>query len=436
MKGAVSFMKQFARYVSLNILGMLGISCYILADTYFIAQWLGADGITALNLVIPIYNLINGLGLLFGIGSATKYVIYRNCNENLHADRIFTHSLYLCGLSGCLLILAGLFFPEQIVSLLGADANTFAMSWIYLKVLLICSPLFMLNQILLCFVRNDGAPERTMTAMLAGSFSNIILDYLFIFVLDLGMFGAVLATCCSPVISMLILLPFFIRKQNHFRAVKSDISLPTVWQILSLGGSSFITELSNGIVIFVLNILILKIAGNTGVAAYAIVANVSLVVTCVWTGTAQGMQPLVSEAYARNSSPRKYYRYACVTVLGLFLLIYGVIFWFADPIAVLFNKEQDAVLQQYAVRGMRCYFTGALFAGLNILTAMLLSATEKPVRSNLISLLRGLIFMIPSAWILSEVWRMSGLWFAYPVTELLTYGIARFFIMKKSPKKF
>ncbi|MDE5768387.1 MAG: MATE family efflux transporter [Oscillospiraceae bacterium] len=423
-------MKKFARYVSLNILGMLGISCYILADTYFIAQWLGADGIAALNLVIPVYSLINGLGLLFGIGGAAKYMIYRNCKENQQADKIFTHALYLCSLSGCFFILAGIFFPDQIVNLLGADENTFEMSRIYLKVLLLCSPLFILNQILLCFVRNDGSPERTMTAMLAGSFSNIILDYLFIFVLGLDMFGAVLATCFSPVISILILMPFFLKKQNHFHAVLTEINFQNIKNILLLGGSSFIAELSNGIVIFVFNILILEITGNTGVAAYAIVANVSLVVTSIWTGVAQGMQPLVSEVYAQQKSPARYYRYACVTVISLFLLIYSIIFLLADPISELFNKEQDAVLQQYAVQGLRYYFTGAVFAGLNILTAMLLSATENPVQSNSISLLRGLLIMIPAAWILSELCNMTGIWLAYPVTELLTFVLSLFLTKK------
>ncbi|MDE5755046.1 MAG: MATE family efflux transporter, partial [Oscillospiraceae bacterium] len=272
--------------------------------------------------------------------------------------------------------------------------------------------------------------ERTMTAMLAGSFSNIFLDYFFIFILNLGMTGAVLATCCSPIISMRVLTPFFREKQNHFHLVLAKINFQDIKNILSLGGSSFIAELSNGIVILVFNILILEIAGNTGIAAYAIITNVSLVVTSIWTGTAQGMQPLVSEAYAQKQSPVKYYHYACVTVISLFVLIYGMIFLLADPVAGLFNKEQDAVLQQYAVQGLRYYFTGAVFAGLNILMAMLLSATENPVQSNSISLLRGLLIMIPAAWILSKLCNMTGIWLTYPVTELLTFVISLFLTKK------
>ncbi|MDE6776994.1 MAG: MATE family efflux transporter, partial [Oscillospiraceae bacterium] len=108
-------MKEFAKYVSFNILGMLGISCYILADTYFIAQWLGADGITALNLVIPAYNFINGLALMLGMGGCTKYMIHMSCQQNRPANQIFTQVLYLWLFLGILLVLTGLFFSDNIV---------------------------------------------------------------------------------------------------------------------------------------------------------------------------------------------------------------------------------------------------------------------------------------------------------------------------------
>lgn len=428
-------MKKFIRYVSLNILGMLGLSCYILADTYFVAQWLGANGITALNLVIPVYNLISGLGLMLGMGGCAKYMIHRSCQQNQQANQIFTQVLYLWGIFSLLLVFAGIFYTEKIVTLLGADEQTFEMSRTYLKTLLICSPLFMLNHILLCFVRNDGMPERSMAAMIIGSLSNILLDYVFIFLFKMGMFGAVLATCFSPVISMIVLLPFFLKKQNHFRPVRTKLYFRQSRYLLSLGGASFVTELSNGIVILVFNLLMLKLAGNTGVAAYGIIANISLVVTCIWTGTAQGVQPLVSECYGQNKSPMQYYRYACITVIGLFILIYSGILLFASPIAEIFNKEQDMLLQSYAVQGLRYYFSGAVFAGLNILTTTLLSATEQPLQSNMLSLLRGFIFMIPSACLLANLAGIKGIWLTYPVAEFLTLLIAIYFMNKNKTEQ-
>ena len=425
-------MKQFAKYVSFNILGMLGISCYILADTYFIAQWLGADGITALNLVIPVYNFINGLALMLGMGGCTRYMLHRSCQQEKQANQIFTQVLYLWLFLGILLVLIGVFFSDNIVILLGADEQTFKMSLIYLKMLLICSPLFMLNQILLCFIRNDNAPGLAMKAMLIGSFSNILLDYLFIYRFHMGMFGAVSATCCSPVISMIILLPFFLKKQNHFKFVKTRLQLQQSCYILSLGGASFVTEFSNGIVILIFNLLMLKLAGNIGVASYGIIANISLVINSIWTGIAQGVQPLLSEAYGQKKSLALFLKSACFVVIGLFILIYSFIFLFANPIAEIFNQEQNILLQNYAVQGLKYYFSGAVFAGLNIIIIMLFAVIEKPLQSNSISLLRGFILIIPCAFLFAGFFQVKGLWLADPVTECLSFIIGIYLLRKNA----
>ncbi|MDE5738168.1 MAG: polysaccharide biosynthesis C-terminal domain-containing protein, partial [Oscillospiraceae bacterium] len=365
----------------------------------------------------------------------TKYMIHRSCQQNRPANQIFTQVLYLWLFLGILLVLTGLFFSDNIVILLGADEQTFSMSLIYLKILLICSPLFMLNQILLYFVRNDNAPELAMKAMLIGSFSNILLDYIFIYLLDMGMFGAVLATCCSPVISMLELSSFFLEDRNNFRPVNIKPNLKQCSYILSIGAASFVTELSSGIVIIIFNLLMLKLAGNTGVASYGIIANISLVVTSVWTGVAQGVQPLLSEAYARKKSLLLFFKSACFVVIGLFIFIYGGIFLFANQIAEIFNQEQDILLQNYAVQGLQYYFLGAVFAGMNILIAILFAVIEKPFQSNSISLLRGFILIIPCAFLLANLFHMKGLWLAYPVTECLTFLVSIYFLTKNNLKK-
>ena len=134
-------------------------------------------------------------------------------------NRIFTNTAYLVGIFALIFVLMGLGFSGNITSLLGADGEIFEMTKTYLMVVLLFAPAFMTNDFLLCFVRNDGNPGLAMTAMLTGSFSNIVLDYVFIFPMGLGMFGAVLATGLAPVLSMLVLSLHFIRRQNHFRPV-------------------------------------------------------------------------------------------------------------------------------------------------------------------------------------------------------------------------
>ena len=140
-----------------------------------------------------------------------------------------------------------------------------------------------------------------MAGMLIGSLANIILDYVFIFPLQWGMFGAAFATGLAPIISMCILTRHYIKKKNHFHFHKSKLSIKQITYICSLGISSFITEIASGIILIVFNLLILNISGNIGVAAYGIVANLALVATSIFTGIAQGTQPLLSENFGQGN---------------------------------------------------------------------------------------------------------------------------------------
>lgn len=212
MTEAKRTLPEFFRYTSLSVCGMIAISCYILADTYFVAQGLGTNGLAALNLAIPIYNFIHGIGLMLGMGGATKFSICRSQNRQLEANRMFTNTLYLGVLFSALLVLTGIFLSEPLVRLLGAEGDVLKMANTYLKVMLLFSPAFIFNDILLCFVRNDGNPRLTMAATVSGSIANIILDYIFIFPCGMGIFGAVLATGFAPVLGILIMSPHWLKK--------------------------------------------------------------------------------------------------------------------------------------------------------------------------------------------------------------------------------
>ena len=176
-----SFLGEFVKYTSFNILGMLGISLYILADTFFVSNALGTNGLAALNLAIPVYSFIHGGGLMLGMGSATKYTIFKIQGDVQQADSTYTNTLKSAAVLSLFLVLMGVFVSRPISLALGASEDIFEMTNTYLSVLLFFSPAFILNDILICFIRNDGNPRLSMAAMLGGSMSNIILDYVFIF---------------------------------------------------------------------------------------------------------------------------------------------------------------------------------------------------------------------------------------------------------------
>ena len=426
--------QDFIRYSFFSIMGMIAISCYILADTFFVTQGLGTNGLAALNLAIPTYDFIHGTGLMLGMGGATRFSILKSQNNQKGADTIFTNTVYLGIFFSIIFMLGGLFFSGSLARLLGANQNTFEMTNTYLRVMMLFSPAFIFNDIILCFVRNDGNPRLSMIATVCGSLFNVVFDYIFIFPCNMGMLGAVLATGFSPVVGLTIMSPHWLGKKRgfHFRKLVPDAD--SIRTNISLGFPSLLSQISAAIVMIVFNMLILDLEGNTGVAAYGVIANISLVVLSFYTGIAQGIQPLVSHSYGRKKTDgiRQFLRYAMISMVILSAVMYLILFVFADPIASAFNSEHNAKLQEIAVTGLKLYFTSLVFAGFNIILSMYFTSVEKALPAQIISLLRGLILIIPIAFLFANLWDMTGVWMSFPATELVTavVGAVLYFIYK------
>ena len=416
----MNILNLFVKYVSLNILGMIGLSCYILADTFFVARGTGSEGLAALNIAIPIYNFINGIGLMIGMGSATKYAILKTQNRNHEANIIFSNALIYIVIFAALFIITAAFFTGKIAYMLGARDNVHTMTDIYLKVVLFFSPMFMLNNLLLGFIRNDNHPKLAMFGMIMGSLFNIVFDYVFIFPLNMGIFGAALATGFSPIVSMLVLSVLFIKKENTFCIVKPSINFKKFFETVSLGISFLITEVSSGFVMIAFNIVILNIAGNIGVAAYGIIANIALVIIAIFTGTGQGIQPIISSNFGNIKNINKIYKYALILSSFIAIIVYIITTVFANEITSAFNKDNDMELQKISVKGLYLYFTAFIFVGYNIITCVYFSAMDKAKPSFIISMLRGFILIMPSIFILSSIFNMTGVWLSFPTAEILT----------------
>ena len=427
-----STLKKFIRYSINNIFGMMAISVYILADTFFIARGVGTLGLTALNIAIPAFSFIQGSGLMLGIGAATKYSILKAQGQEKEANEIFS----LAVISGLIISLFFVFLSitasKYLVKILGADESIFDITVTYLRVILCFAPSFIINAIFLCFVRNDHAPALAMIAMVIGSFSNIVLDYIFVFPLNMGMFGAAFATGCAPVIGLCILSLHKLRGKNNFKLVKYKLDFIKIFGILKLGLPSLITELASGVVIIVFNILILGISGNIGVAAYGIIANISMVVTAIYTGISQAIQPLLSNCYGLKDTfgMKKIFKYALVLMLALSLVIYVILYFYASDIAFIFNKENDNILQTMAVEGLKVYFTATPFLGFNIIISIVFISMEKAVPAQIISLCRGFFILVPSAVILSKVFLMLGVWLSLLFCECVVAIISIYFLYR------
>lgn len=426
MAGKENTLQEFGKYVSQSVLSQLGVSCYILADTYFISKGVGADGLTALNLAIPVFSVMNGCGFMLGIGSGTKYGIMKGTGNEKRGDVLFTSSLCVVTVLAVIFMLIGLLAADPITVLVGANAEVYDMTRTYLQVILLFSPMFMINNLIGAMIRNDGNTSLAMTAMLSGCLFNIVFDYIFVFPMGLGLFGAVLATAVAPIISILILLQHFVKKKNQFRLIRVRPDVRLVASAAGLGVPSLVTEVSSGLVIAVFNLLILGLAGNVGVAAYGVVANISIVVIAIYNGIAQGVQPLLSREYGRSQEKNVHRFLGCAMLLTVMLamVIYVGIYWNADVIAMIFNSGRNMDLQRIAVEGLKIYFTACPFVGANILLAIYFAATDQAAPAQMISLLRGLIVIVPLAFIMANVAGLTGVWMTFPLTELVVCVVA------------
>nr|WP_302649548.1 MATE family efflux transporter [uncultured Agathobaculum sp.] len=414
-------LRTFARYAAPGILGQVGISCYILADTFFVSRGTGAIGLAALNIALPLYNLMNGIGLMIGVGSATHFTICRAQHQQRDADRTFTHAVGLGLAAGVFFLLLGLLAGGPLARLLGADADTFPLTLVYLRTLLCFGPFFVMNNVLLAFVRNDGGPNRAMAGMIIGSLSNVVMDYVFIFPLGMGMFGAALATGVSPIISILILSGHLRAPSRGFHLLRARPRLRLLPALCTPGLPSLISELSSGVVLLLFNQVLLRLAGNTGVAAYGIVANLALVAVAIFTGLSTGTQPLVSHSSGTGAAAalRRLLRYGVLTALAIATVLFALVFAFAGPIAAAFNSAGDPVLADYAVTGLRIYFLGFWCAGLNIVSAAFFSASGRAAQGFAISLLRGVIVIPPVLLALTALAGVHGVWATFPTVEAI-----------------
>ena len=412
--------KKFSKYVFQSVASMMGQSVYILADTFFISVSSGANGLAVLNLILPVFGIMYALGAMIGIGSATRYGISKAKGEE--ADHYFMQSISWTLLCSIPFILVGIFFPDKFLALLGADAGLVELGKTYLRIVLIFAPFFMCNYSVTAFARNDNATSTVMAGSLAGSAFNIVFDYIFIFPMGLGFSGAALATAFCPIVTMLTCSRHYLSKKCNIGFKWKKLSVRHLISCCQLGVSAFVGEISSAVTTFIFNMLILGLAGSTGVAAYGVVANLSLVGMAIMNGMAQGAQPLISEYYGKGAKDevKKLLGWALKSVAVVEIVMVVLVWIFTDPFIAVFNSENNQLLLKYAHTGLRLYFLGFLFAGINIMLVAYFSATANARPAIIGSLLRGAVAIGICAIILSRILGMNGVWLSFLASEVVT----------------
>ena len=425
--------KLYFKYFFPTMCAALSTSVYILFDTIFIGQGVGSKGLTALNISLPIYSIYFGTGLLIGIGGSTLMSIEKGRGRLDKANKIFTLSFILGLILATIYCIIGFVFLEEIALVLGATKEIMPFVKEYMVVVVIGTIPFVMGSVMAPFIRADKAPKKAMFAVIFSGFLNIILDYIFVFPLDMGMRGAAIATVFSYTISCLILLTHLLSKNNTLRFKKDFYKLSYITRIFKCGLPSLFIEVSLGFVIFIFNIQILKIIGDDGVTAYSIISNTGIIAVALFNGISQTIQPLISINMGANLKERA----TRLRNLGLFTaLVIGVAFFilciiFPEQIVRIFVNPNNEVLA-IAINSIRIYSIAFIVMGINMVSGAYFQSIELAKESFIIAFCRGLLFVSICVFILPIFLGINGVWLSVPIGELLTLFVTIVFVKKNA----
>ena len=413
--------KVFCHYLIPSICSTLVTAIYILADTLIIGQGVGAAGISALNIFLPIFSIYNGIGLMFGLGGGILISMEDGMGNKEKSDKYFISSLIAVVIVGLAFTIFINIFLEKISYVLGANENSIDLVLEYGRCITLFTPLFIATNFLSPIVRNKKAPKLAMISVLIGAGLNIVLDYIFVFPMKMGMLGAALATVIGSLTTVIVLLSHFIWKKNRIEIYLKGVSIKMIKRIIGCGGSSFLMEVASGFVIFIFNIQILKYLGDIGIVVYGIISNCIIVGMALFNGVAQASQPIIATNYGANKSNRvkKVLKYAMFTTAAIGCLLFLVIFMFTEEVIYIFVKANEEIVSM-GVPAIRTYLSAFCIMNINILFCNYFQSIGKEKSSIFISVLRGFLLNMILVLSLPIIFGGSSLWYVVPMTEVIT----------------
>lgn len=416
--------KIFFRYLTAAFGSALIIAIYSIVDCAAVGRYEGPDGVAALATVAPIWNIIYSLGLLFGIGGAVLMGAARGSGDKQRGDELFTCALTGAAVAAALIWLAVIFFDGPMLRFFGANESLLLPARQYMRCIKTVVPLFVFGQFLAAFLRNDNAPGKATAAVLSGGIFNIFGDYFFVFVCDMGIFGAGLATALGQVLSFSILVSHFFSEKCTLRLVRIKHFKEYTGRIVTTGFSTFFIDIAMGVLSLMFNNQIMCYSGAAALAVYGVIINISTLVQSCSYGIGQAAQPLVSANYGAGKTERirQTFFWGMVTVAAMSVLWTAGTMMYPLPLVRFFMKPSQEVLR-IAPSIMRSYFLSFLLLPLNIFSTYYFQSVMKPAASFVVSVLRGMALSGLLIYTLPAAGGERMLWFAMPVTELLTAAL-------------
>ena len=413
---------MYFKYLSAAFGSALISSIYGIVDMAMVGQYQGPAGTAAMAVVSPIWNIIYSLGLLMGIGGSVLFSTLRGESQRnqSRSNEFFTAAVIGTAILAVLTWIAVIFFDRELLLMFGAEETLLPLAQRYVLPVKFAVPSFLFTQLMSAFLRNDGNPGLATKAVIFGGIFNVFGDYFLVFVLDLGIMGAGLATVLGSVFSLIIMCSHFLSPKNTLRFVKPTGLLNKLKTITVTGFSTFFIDVAMGILTVLFNRQILKYLGTDALSVYGIIINISTFVQCCAYSIGQASQPIISVNFGANRGDRirEVLKYAVGTAFAFGLIWTGVALAVPNLFVRIFMTPTNSILE-IAPAIIRSYGISFLLLPLNIFSTYYFQALMKPTTSFVVSVARGAVISGILILVLPAVTVPASIWFAMPITELI-----------------
>ena len=425
------------RFCLPSIIMMVFTSIYGVVDGYFVSNFVGKTPFAAVNLIMPFLMIIGGVGFMIGTGGSALVAKHLGEKDENQARRVFSMMMILTLILGVSISVLGIIFADKVALLLGADIEMLDYCVTYARTCLIFNTMFMFQNVFQSFLVTAERPKLGLVVIVAAGCTNMLLDFLFIAVFQLGVVGAALATGLSQTVGGLLPLIFFLRKNNgsKLHMVRTRLELRPVLQACSNGASELMTNISSSVVSMLYNHQLLTLAGENGVSAYGVLMYVSFIFAAVYIGYSIGTAPIVGYNYgAQNHAELRNIRVKSMRSMLIGGVIMVSLAELLAPVLAGIFVGYDKELFDMTVHAFRLFSFTFLLSGFNIWCSSFFTALNNGAISAAVSFLRTLVFQLAAVLILPIFFKLDGVWFSVAFAEVCAFVISMIFLIAKRKK--
>ncbi|MGL5972850.1 MAG: MATE family efflux transporter [Oscillospiraceae bacterium] len=415
-----------------TILMLVFMALYQMVDGVFISNTLGQNALSAVNIVYPIINVMIAISIMLGNGGSA--IIAKNMGEGKDREAKENFSLiYLVSfIIGIIFSVFCLIFINDIIRMLGATDALYKYSYDYLLILIITAPFTITSLVFQVFIIADGKPHIGLLLTVIGGVLNVILDYIFLFKMNLPISSAAIATSISYAIpSIFGLFYFLFNKKGSLYFVKPKWRKGIIKQTCFNGSSEMVSNLSNAITTFLFNIMMLKFLGEAGVSSITIILYSHFFLTAIYIGFSGGVAPIISYNFGQQNYDqiKNVFKICIKFILFTSIFMFLISFLFRDIIISVFASNDKEVFD-ITKNGFTLFSIAYLFSGFSIFASGLFTAFSNGMISATISMLRTFVFIVICLLVLPNLIGITGIWLAVPIADILSLFVSLFFIYR------